>query len=119
MAGTLALSETLCWMPAGWVYDNTLEGIANYIDGELKGRLLASLTEINGGYLDLRSESVDNLGSMKSALQSFIGKIVGSGPSSMHDPTFFDGFVQMLKELDSLLERRLHESVPGATAEMS
>lgn len=111
MAGTLELSETLCWMPAGWVYDNTLEGIANHIDGELKERILASLTDVNGGYLNLRRASVDDLRSLNAALQSFIDKIVSSGPSSMHDPNFFDGFVQRLKELDSLLAMRIHESM--------
>jgi len=28
MAGTLEISDDLCWMPAGWVYDNVLERIA-------------------------------------------------------------------------------------------
>jgi hypothetical protein len=28
MAGTLEVTEELCWMPAGWVFDTVLERMA-------------------------------------------------------------------------------------------
>ena len=61
MAGTLEITETLCWMPAGWIYDNALEGIAEHLGNDLRERPLSSLTEINGGYLDLQTATIDEV----------------------------------------------------------
>lgn len=57
MAGTLEVTDELCWMPAGWVFDAVLERIARVLhpqDPELAAWLLAARTEAGGGYLDLR-----------------------------------------------------------------
>lgn len=58
MAGTLEVTDKLCWMPAGWVFDIVLERIASELSGQdavLAEQLLAARTEANGGYLDLRT----------------------------------------------------------------
>ncbi|MGE3542017.1 MAG: hypothetical protein AB7N91_31955 [Candidatus Tectimicrobiota bacterium] len=57
MAGTLEVTDDLCWMPAGWVFDAVLARIAQVLhpqDPALAAWLLAARTEANGGYLDLR-----------------------------------------------------------------
>lgn len=112
MAGTLELSQELCWMPAGWVYDNTLEGIAESIresEPQLRERLLASLTDVNGGYLDLQQCGSRELATIEVGLASVIAKTVGAGPSAMQDPSYYDGYVQQLREFHRLLKSRLTE----------
>ena len=45
MAGTLEVTEELCWMPAGWVFDTVLERMAAEIHPQepaLAARLLAA-----------------------------------------------------------------------------
>ena len=114
MAGTLELSQDLCWMPAGWIYDNALEGIANIIgksEPELQQRLLASLTDVNGGYLDLQQCDAGMLTMIETALASVIANAVSAGPNAMHDPSFYDGYVQQLREFHALLKKRLNELV--------
>jgi len=112
MAGTLELSHELIWMPAGWVYDNTLEQIADSIresSPELQQRLLASLTEVNGGYLDLQRCDSTALRTIAAGLAMVTAKVISSGPNAMHDPSFYDGYVQQLRELYSLLMKRMAE----------
>ena len=51
MAGTLEVTEDLCWMPAGWVFDNVLDRIAEVLypqDTALTELLLAGVT--HGGW---------------------------------------------------------------------
>lgn len=99
-------------MPAGWVYDNTLEGIAASIrdsESELRERLLASLTDVNGGYLNLQQCGSKDLTTIEEGLASVIAKTVGAGPIAMHAPSFYDGYVQQLRELQGLLKTRLTE----------
>ena len=48
MARTLEVTEELCWMPAGWVFDTVLERMAAEIDPQepaLAARLLAARTK--------------------------------------------------------------------------
>ena len=45
MAGTLEVTEELCWMPAGWVFDTVLEYLAAELYSQepaLAARLLAT-----------------------------------------------------------------------------
>jgi len=112
MAGTLVLSKELCWMPAGWVYDNALEGIAENIgesEPELKQRLLASLTYVNGGYLNLQQCDAIALRTIEAGLASVIAKTISAGSTAMYDPSFYDGYVQRLREFHSLLTKRISE----------
>ena len=65
MAGTLEVTDELCWMPAGWVFDTVLERIASELHTqapELADQLLAACTEAGGGYLDLRHRDRRTLG---------------------------------------------------------
>ena len=119
MAGTLQLSKELCWMPAGWVYDNTLERIAERLETsapELQQRLLASLTEVNGGYLDLQRCDSTALRTLSASLAVVTAKVISSGPNAMHNPSFYDGYVQQLQELYSLLIKRMGELEESASA---
>jgi hypothetical protein len=62
MAGTLEVTEELCWMPAGWVFDTVLERMAAMLHTQepaLAARLRAARTEANGGYLDLRDMELE------------------------------------------------------------
>lgn len=95
-------------MPAGWVYDNALEGMAGFLDAGLRERMLGSLTDINGGYLDLQNAAHSDIKSVLTALQSLIATTIEAGPAAMHDPSFFDGYIQQLKELEAMLTQRLN-----------
>ena len=62
MAGTLEVTEELCWMPAGWVFDTVLERMAAVLHTQepaLAARLRTARTEANGGYLDLRDMELE------------------------------------------------------------
>jgi hypothetical protein len=115
MAGTLELSKDLCWMPAGWIYDNALEGIANAVGSErpdLGQALLQSLTDVNGGHLDLQSSPVDDLKAMQNGLSHFTNVTMDAGPDALHNPDFFDGYVEQLRQFEKLLAERLGELEP-------
>ncbi len=48
MAGTLEVTEELCWMPAGWVFDTVLERMAAMLHTQepaLAARLRAARTK--------------------------------------------------------------------------
>ena len=99
-------------MPAGWVYDNALERIAERIGErapELQQRLLASLTDVNGGYLDLQQCDATVLRTIEAGLRWVIAQTISAGPTAMHAPSFYDGYVQQLREFHSLLTKRINE----------
>src|SRR2546428_604460 len=80
MAGTLEVTDELCWMPAGWVFDTVLERMAAELHSQAPGlaaRLLAARTEANGGYLDLRDTDPDTLVLLVHAADSAYGRIKG------------------------------------------
>lgn len=110
MAGTLEITESLCWMPAGWVYDNALEGMADHVADDLRERLLGSLTDVNGGYLDLQAASPNEIHSIRLALQAFINKVEEAGPAGMHNPESFDGYLKQLQQLEAMLDSRLSKA---------
>jgi hypothetical protein len=80
MAGTLEVTEELCWMPAEWVFDTVLERMAAKLHSQkpaLAARLLAARTEANGGYLDLRDTDLDTLELLVHAAERAYGRIKG------------------------------------------
>ena len=82
MAGTLEVTEELCWMPAGWVFDTVLERMAAVLHPQepaLAARLLAARTEANGGYLDLRDIDLETLVLLLHAADSAYGRIKREG----------------------------------------
>jgi len=97
-------------MPAGWVYDNALKGMAEHVDGELKECLLTSLTDVNGGYLNMQTASADEIHTLRMALQTHICSVMEAGPSTWYQPEFFDGYLRQLRELEVMLATRLSES---------
>ena len=115
MAGTLELSKDLCWMPAGWIYDSALEGIANVVGSknpDLEQTLLQSLTDVNGGHLDLQSSSVAELKAIQTGLSQFTDTTVNAGADAIHNSDFFDGYVEQLRQFENLLAERLDELEP-------
>lgn len=99
-------------MPAGWIYYNALIGIANSIGSEysdLTHTLLQSLTEVNGGYLDLKLSPIDDLKRTHAGLSQFTVATVDAGAEALHNPDFFQGYVEQLREFENLLEERLGE----------
>lgn len=110
MAGTLEITDRLCWMPAGWVYDNALRGMAEHVSDELRERLLRSLTDVNGGYLDLQAASPAEIHAVRLALQVYIDKVEEAGPAATHNPEFFDGYLRQLQQLEAMLGFRLSEA---------
>ena len=77
MAGTLEVTDDLCWMPAGWVFDTVLERLASELHSpapELAAQLLAARTEANGGYLDLRASDLGTLDLLLTAADTAFGR---------------------------------------------
>ena len=106
MAGTLEVTEELCWMPAGWVFDTVLERMAVVLHSQepaLAARLLAARREANGGYLDLRDIDLETLVLLLNAAYSAYGSIAGEGAQVCAAPAFSVGLLAQLQPLRDIL----------------
>ena len=107
MAGTLEVTEELCWMPAGWVFDTVLERMAAVLHPQepaLAARLLAARTEANGGYLDLRDIELETLVLLVHAADSAYGRLTGEGAQGGAVPAFSEGLRTQLHQLRDMLQ---------------
>jgi hypothetical protein len=107
MAGTLEVTEELCWMPAGWVFDTVLERMAAVLHPQepaLAERLLAARTEVNGGYLDLRDIELETLVLLLHAADSAYGRLKGEGAQGCAAPAFAEGLLTQLQQLRDILQ---------------
>ena len=106
MAGTLEVTEELCWMPAGWVFDTALERMAAVLHPQepaLAERLLAARTEANGGYLDLRVMDLETLVLLSNAADSAYGHITREGAQGLAAPEFYEGLLKQFLQLCDML----------------
>ena len=106
MAGALEISDTACWMPAGWVYDNILEAVAAELqksNSEFASQLRSFQTD-KGGYGDLRSSSEKEIRSFARAAKLVLAAKRASGSEAFFKPDFFPGFVTQFEELIAMLE---------------
>ena len=106
MAGTLEVTEELCWMPAGWVFDTALERMAAELHSQepaLAARLLGARTEANGGYLDLRDTDPDTLVLLVHAADRAYGRIQGERAQGDAAPVFTEGLLTQLQQLRDIL----------------
>jgi hypothetical protein len=107
MAGTLEVTEELCWMPAGWVFDTVLEHMAAELHPQepaLAARLLAARTEANGGYLDLRDVDLKTLVRLVHAAESAYSRIKGEWAQGDTAPAFAEGLLTQLQQLRDMLQ---------------
>jgi hypothetical protein len=112
VSGTLELSNELCWMPAGWVYDNVLDRLAAELEAEhpaIARTLLQARSAENGGYLDLRSARADELLALRQAAEKVHARLESEGASSFAAPEFYDGFVSQFRAFREILGNRLRE----------
>jgi hypothetical protein len=106
VAGTLEITDELCWMPAGWVYDNVLERLAMVLKASspsLSTTLLQSRTHENGGYLDLRGCGTHHLSSLVQAADQAYAQVENEGANSFDDPAFYPGFMEQFQQLREML----------------
>jgi hypothetical protein len=106
MAGTLEVTEELCWMPAGWVFDTVLEYMATVLHPQapaLAARLLAARTEANGGYLDLRDSDPDTLMLLVHAADKAYGRLKGERAQGDAASAFAEGLLTQVQQLCDLL----------------
>jgi hypothetical protein len=99
MAGTLEVTEELCWMPAGWVFDTVLERMAAVLHPQepaLAERLLAARTEANGGYLDLRDIDLEILILLVNAADSAYHRLTQEGMQGCAAPAFYECLLAQL-----------------------
>ncbi len=112
MAGTLEITEELCWMPGNHFYDDILEQIAASVEGkhpELAARLLFGRAHVNGGYLDLRKSPADELGAILDAANLHLENVKATGPGYCYAPVFYPGYVRTCEELCDMLRVGLEE----------
>jgi hypothetical protein len=116
MAGTLEISDQLCWMPAGWVYDNTLERLASFLehgDPALADLFLRSRTHENGGHCDIRMCDWHRLSKLIQAANDAYTTTQYDGTNSFSDPSAYQGFMDQFQELREMLltrQRKLMQS---------
>ena len=93
-------------MPAGWVFDNVLERIADVLypqDSALAELLLASRTNANGGYLDLRDMHRETLGLLLEAANIAYGRLAREGTQGGASPEFYAGLLTQFQDLCDML----------------
>lgn len=106
MAGTLEVTEELCWMPAGWVFDAVLERMATVLhehEPALAERLLAARTEANGGYLDLRDMELETLVVLLNAADDAYSRIKREGAQEFAMSDFYEGLLKQFQQLCDML----------------
>ena len=107
MAGTLEVTDELCWMPAGWVFDTVLERIATVLHTQepaLAARLRAARTEANGGYLDLRAMDLETLVLLLSAADNAYSRLTWEGAQGGAAPEFSEGLLTQFHQLRAMLQ---------------
>lgn len=105
MAGTLEISQTAVWMPAGWIFDRVLELLAEELqsaDPALARILLDSRTEVTG-YGDLRQLERNKFLLIAEAAEGAYKRVETMGPTAFRDPTFYPGFLKHFRMLRDLL----------------
>jgi hypothetical protein len=110
VSGTLELSNELCWMPAGWVFDGALERLALALQAErpsMSQALMGATTEGNGGYLDLRSADADELLALLRAAEEAYTRLASEGAASFANPEYIEGFVAQFQTLMEMIRHRL------------
>jgi hypothetical protein len=106
MAGTLEITEDLCWMPAGWVVDTVLERMARVLqtkDPTLAEMLLAARTDASGGYLDLRDMTLETLGMLLDAAHVAYSHLEHEGAAGFEAPEFYAGLLTQFQHLLKIL----------------
>jgi hypothetical protein len=107
MAGTLEVTEELCWMPAGWVFDTVLERMAAVLHTQepaLAARLLAARTEANGGYLDLRDIDLETWVLLFNAAENAYSRLKQEGAQGFATPAFYEGLLTQFQQLRDMLQ---------------
>jgi len=115
MAGTLEVTDELCWMPAGWVFDTVLERMAAELhtqDPKLAAQLLDARTVANGGYLDLRDTGLRTLDLLSQAADISYDRIKQEGAEQFTTPAFYEGLLQQFQQFrDMLLHAGQHRRI--------
>lgn len=117
MSGTLVIDENVAWMPAGWVYNGVLEGIAQALDERYAGLrqfLLEAQTEYRG-YCDIQSLTADDFNIVLEAAGRAYLKAAEEGPDGFQDPKWYGPFIKHFGALIEMLRadpraRAGHES---------
>jgi hypothetical protein len=112
MAGTLEITQELCWMPAGWVFDRMLERMAAELtarEPDLASSLLAATTEQNGGYLDIRGFDDAAIRKLLKAADHACRAFEREGPAAWQGPEFHAGFMVQIRALRDMLKARSRE----------
>jgi hypothetical protein len=107
MAGTLEVTEELCWMPAGWVFDTVLEHMATVLHPQepaLAAQLRAARTEANGGYLDLRDMDLETWMLLVHAADSAYSRLTRDGAQGYATPAFYEGLLTQFQQLRDMLQ---------------
>lgn len=106
MSGAINVRQGVVWMPAGWVLDYALEQIAEElapIDVALSRDILSGRTD-DGGYTDMSAWGAMQFRALTGAAKRRYDRILQSGPTSFHDPSFYDGFIRQFSDLVTMLQ---------------
>jgi len=105
MAGTLIINARADWLPAGWLFDSVLDGIASRVATarpDLARSLRDARTEGGSGYLDMTDWSATLVAGVLEAAVTHRRRTQSAGARAFHDPSFFPAY---LSHLDDLIEK--------------
>jgi hypothetical protein len=108
MSGTVVVNDRESWIPAGWIYDALLSGVARALvrrNPAMSALLEAATTEASVGYLDLRGLDASGMRDLATAIVAERDMVVRAGAAAFHNPSFHPGFVARVGDLISMLER--------------
>jgi len=100
------VTDSVSWLPAGWVYDSVLEDAATQVaphGADLADRLRSATTSSSVAYLDIRPWADADVAAFADAVQDGLDRVVHRGRAAFADPGFFDGYVAKVAQLASML----------------
>jgi hypothetical protein len=106
MAGTLVITDSVCWLAPGWIFDNVLDRVATILDSTNKSLaelLRSARTTESVGYLDIRNASKSDIVALADATNKALEGAIRDGRNAFHDPRFYSGFLRQFQDLQQML----------------
>jgi len=104
MSGCIAINASSSWTPAGWIFDNVLEDVADELQGRdaQLARLVRDALE-GFEYLNVSNWTETQMSTLLQAVVSSRAERLRRGAAAFAKPEFFPGFLEAVDRLIGLL----------------
>lgn len=119
MAGTIVINDHADWLPAGWVYDNALEAVANELrrhDTALADHCLAARISVSQGFLDLNRLDADGYRRFLSAAEQALATVQSTQSGDLTRCDYYSGYLDQFERLCELLRADPRAAIDGVVS---